>query len=265
MARREGTGAVVKVRVLQHQLHGQVFPRLAAVTHHELQFREEPAHLIHMLHLLRKERHTRPGNADVDADGNIEVRAYRVEQVHLLVVDGYLRVRAARKHADGTDAKVAMNTPDVAHLVHTEVRVGRVIEDETVRILAFRRSRGRRAFEVADHGHIDAVTVHLADQELHVVVRAGQHRNVLEHVLGRHLELLPALFVHQQGLEGLVPLGVGLADGNAHHQVHHWNSLWHWHQPAPPNNRWRSCAFKTLPMRLRGSVSATARNSRGTL
>ena len=112
------------------------------MAHDELQFGEEPAHFVHVLHLLGKERHARAGNTDVDANGNIEVRADRVEQVHLLVVDRHLRVGTARKHAHGADAELAMQAADIAHLIHAKVRVDGVIEDEAVGVLAFRRHRG---------------------------------------------------------------------------------------------------------------------------
>ena len=49
---REGARAVVEVRVLEHELHGEVDPRLAAMAHHQLQLGEEPTHLVDVLDLL---------------------------------------------------------------------------------------------------------------------------------------------------------------------------------------------------------------------
>ena len=51
--RRERRGRVVEVRPLQEQLDREFGPRLTAVPRHELQLREEPAHLVDVRDVLR--------------------------------------------------------------------------------------------------------------------------------------------------------------------------------------------------------------------
>ena len=89
--RRERRGGVVEVRPLEHQLHGQLVPRLGAVAHHDLELGEEPAHLVEQLGLLAEHRHPRAGHAGGDADRDVELDALRVDRVEALVVDRHLR------------------------------------------------------------------------------------------------------------------------------------------------------------------------------
>ena len=101
--RRERAGRVVEVRPLEHQLHGQVGPRLAAVAGDEAQLGEEPADLVDQLHVLARHRHPRTRHADAHEDRDVELDALGVDRVDPLVVDRHLRVAAGgedlRAHA----------------------------------------------------------------------------------------------------------------------------------------------------------------------
>ena len=170
-----------------------------------------------------------PGHAHADEDGDVQLDALGVDRVHPLVVDRDLRVAPGREDL-GADGPLGHGRLQVAHRLHAPVGVDAGAGHESVGVLAQGAAR-LAAGDVADHGLIDAVAIHLGQHEGDVVVLVVVGGDVLEHVLGRELELVLALAVADQGLEEGVPVLLG-AVGNAQHQVHDADVGGHGHPPS---------------------------------
>jgi hypothetical protein len=123
----------------------------------------------------------------------------------------------------------ALELPD---LLHAPVRVDLVAGEEAIRVLAQRPLGGLDAVVDTDHRALDAVLVHFLERELQEIRALRVRGDVLEHVLGRHLERLAALAIHELGFEESVPLPRVLG-GNAHHQIDDTDVFRHAHGSAP--------------------------------
>ena len=209
----------MQVRPLEHELHREVGPRLAAVTGHELELGEEPADLVDQADFLGRERHPGPGHARAHADRDVELNALRVDRIELLVVDRDLGAeprgeRGGRLHAELLDRGL-----ELADRLHALVRVHLVAPEEAVRVV-LDRLLGLVVLEARpDHRHRHPVLVHLgqqvADGVVHVLLEVG---HVLEHVLRRELEVFARLTVQELGAEEVVP-ALGIPARDSQHQV----------------------------------------------
>ena len=101
----ERTRGVVQARPLEHQLDGEVVPRLAAVAGDERELGEVVHDFVDELDVLAGHlADARPGHARAHEDRDVELAALRVERVELLVVDRHLREAAGRERSHRADA-----------------------------------------------------------------------------------------------------------------------------------------------------------------
>ena len=202
------------------------------MAHDELELGEEPADLVDPLDVLRRHRQARPGHAAADADRDVELDRLRVDRVEALVVDRHLRAQPRRERGQRLDAEAVVQRDDLAHLVHAVVRVHLVAGEEALGVLLQRALRGVGVLVDVQHRALDPVLVHLRDDELQHVRARREARDVPEHVLGRHLELLAALAVAEQRLHELVP-AAGVVGRDREHQVDDTDPGRHGHHAAP--------------------------------
>ncbi len=93
------------------------------MTHHDLQLREEPAHLVQMLNLLRLHRNTRTRNTGIQQHRQAEFGGNRIEREHIFMIDRHLRQRARREDADRRQPDFGMDTLDPPYFLHALVRI----------------------------------------------------------------------------------------------------------------------------------------------
>ena len=192
---RPGRRRVVQVGPLEQQLDAQVGPRIAAVTHDDAEFREEPGDFVEQAGVLALVGHARTGHADQHVDRDVELDALGVDGVEALVVDRRLRVCKARRGGGGADVGMEfdrrLERPDA---VHAGIRIDADGAEEAAGKLLEQLQRRRRVLGAdADLGDLDAERVHHRDDlgGFHLTVHPLP--GVLEQVLGRVVgELLRA-------------------------------------------------------------------------
>ena len=195
--------------------------------HHDGELGEVEANLLEEHHVLALRRHTRPGDARVDDDGDLEVDAGLVDRVVAAIVDRHLRTAARWEGGDRLDVVLGLGRADLPHGASDVVGVDLEGREEPVGVLSEGALR-QPAIGTADHPDRDAAAIHLTQGGLDRIGALGQMaRHVLEHVLGRELHLLAALVLRRFAKELIVFARVG--GGEPDHQVHRPDPLWHRH------------------------------------
>ena len=120
---RERRGRVVQVGPLEHELHGQLLPRLAAMPGNEDQIGEVEHDDVDPGDLLRLELQPRTGNPGTAEDRDAQVHAGLVDGVHLRVIDRHLREGPGGEYGGRPYPELLVLLPQLPHRSAYVVRV----------------------------------------------------------------------------------------------------------------------------------------------
>ncbi|CAB5067216.1 unannotated protein [freshwater metagenome] len=197
------------------------------MTHHNGQFREEPADLIKQLGLLTCHWNSRAGHPGAHKYGNVQLAAFGINRIPALVIYWYLRVISRRKPCQRSQPSCLIGLDDLLHGLHALVGVNANRGQEPVGV--FVQSPELVLSPSTNHGHLDSVMIHERQSVRHCVLASlNGAGHLLEHVLSRELKLFLRGGVLEVGREKLVD-GTNIVKGQVHHRVDDSNSRRHRH------------------------------------
>ena len=230
---RKCAGRIIEIGPLEHQLHGQIVPRLGAMAHDDFELGEEPADLVEIFDLLGFHRDSRPRYADIEQNGQPQLLGTGIDRKQIFVVDRHLRQRSSRKAAYRRKANFGMNALDPAHFFHAPVGIDRQVEEEAVAEHLLGTPRGVVSVP-ADQRAFDVEAVHLVDSPFYKIIGLAGLRHVFEHVLRGHRKLLERLGVLDQRPEWRKPFSPVLGFRDAQHAIDDLDVSGHAHGHCAP-------------------------------
>jgi len=226
----------VQAGPFEHELHGQVFPRLTSVAGHKCELGEVVHDLIDAFDMLSRRGYSWSGNAGATKDRDVEFAANGIDRVHESRVYRHLRQPARWERGDRFEADLVVQAPDLANRFDPFVGVRFETGDKSVGVLGDALVAVAVALGfAADHGDLDPAPIHERQEQIGSLRRIGEvavavaglvrERHIFEHVLSGKVHV-GRLGVFERSLEKGVTVLARRAGRRAHHRVDYADVVW---------------------------------------